>query len=376
MVAQSVTLDYDGRKFYVVSIKGTAFEMGEAYGTLLKEELKVMEKDFFGWAAGFVANNVTQIGMLPKWMRHEIGETAVGLAKRLLDLNYVITKKYTPQRWEDEMKGVAKGSGIPAKNWRRINLIPELLKASCSIGGWWGPATASGKLIQLRALDWEEHAPISKFPLITVYHPVEEGSVPFANIAWVGFLGSLTGYSSARIGVSERLRGGAPDTMTRFGKPWTYALRDVLQFSKTIDDALNNLNTTDRTCSVYLGIGSSVNNTYRLIEYSETEFNVYSDKNWKNDKIHPRIDGMIWKAYHDDKPCFRSHFEPNYGKITPEMIYKQVAPRSETGDSQIIVMDFSNDVIYANYPNPVSQQPGFQRPTIKIELGPRFKEWN
>lgn len=37
---------------------------------------------------------------------------------------------------------------------------------------------------------------------------------------------------------------------------------------------------------------------------------------------------MIWKAYHDDKACFRSHFEPNYGKITPEMIYKQVAPRS------------------------------------------------
>ena len=75
--------------------------MGVAYGTLLKQELKVMEKDFFGWAAGFVANNVTQIGMLPKWMRHEVGETAVSLAKRLLDLNYVITKKYTPQRWED-----------------------------------------------------------------------------------------------------------------------------------------------------------------------------------------------------------------------------------------------------------------------------------
>lgn len=166
------------------------------------------------------------------------------------------------------MKGIAKGSGIPVKTWRRINLIPELLKASCSIGGWWGPATKSGKLIQLRALDWEEHAPISKFPTITVYHPTEEGSVPFANIAWAGFLGSLTGYSSARIGVSERLRGGPADTMTRFGKPWTYALRDVLQFSKTIDDALNNLLNTDRTCSVYLGIGSSVNNTYRLIEYS------------------------------------------------------------------------------------------------------------
>ena len=65
--------------------------------------------------------------------------------------------------------------------------------------------------------------------------------------------------------------------MTRFGKPCTYALRDVLQFSKTMDDALNNLNETARTCSVYLGIGSSVNDTYRIIEYSETQFNVYNN---------------------------------------------------------------------------------------------------
>lgn len=99
MVPITLILDYDGRKFYVVSIKGTAFQMGEAYGTLLKEELKVMVDDFFGWASDFIANNVTQIGMLPKWMRHDIGQAGVGLAKRLLDLNYVITKKYTPARW-------------------------------------------------------------------------------------------------------------------------------------------------------------------------------------------------------------------------------------------------------------------------------------
>ena len=212
--------------------------MGVAYGTLLKDELKVMNVEFFEWAASFIANNVTQISMLPKWFRNGLGTTAITLAKKVLDLNYLITKKYTPQRWEDEMKGIAKGSGIPAKTWRRINLIPELLKASCSIGGWWGPATETGKLLQLRALDWEEHSPIAKFPLIAVYHPSEAGSVPFANIAWVGFLGSLTGYSSAKIGVSERLRGGPSNSTTRFGKPWTYALRDVLQFSKTMDDAL------------------------------------------------------------------------------------------------------------------------------------------
>lgn len=73
--------------------------MGEAYGKLLKSELKVMQKEFFGWAAGYVANNVTQISMLPKWMRTEIGKSGVSIIKRLLDLNYLITKKYTPKRW-------------------------------------------------------------------------------------------------------------------------------------------------------------------------------------------------------------------------------------------------------------------------------------
>lgn len=147
--------------------------MGEAYGTLMREELAVMEKQFFEWAEHFLLTNVSVIAQQPAWLKKIIGKNAISLAKKLLDLNYFITKKYTPQRWDDEFKGLGKGSGIPANHWRRINLIPELLKASCSIGGWWGPATATGELIQLRALDWEAHAPISKFPLVVVYHPTE-----------------------------------------------------------------------------------------------------------------------------------------------------------------------------------------------------------
>jgi hypothetical protein len=62
--------DYDGRKFYIVSIRGTAEEMGYAYGKLMRQELKVMVSDFFGWAAGYIANNVTQLSQLPTWLRN------------------------------------------------------------------------------------------------------------------------------------------------------------------------------------------------------------------------------------------------------------------------------------------------------------------
>lgn len=104
--------------------------------------------------------------------------------------------------------------------------------------------------------------------------------------------------------------------------------------------------------SVYLGIGSSVNNTYRIIEYAATQFDVYDDTNWHYGATHPKAEGMIWKAYKDNLPCFKNHFVPRYGKITPEDIWRYVIPRSETGDSQVIIMDYANNHIYAMYPNP------------------------
>ena len=73
--------------------------------------------------------------------------------------------------------------------------------------GSWGQASYNGYPITLRALDWEAHAPISGWPTISVYHPTEPGSVPFANIGWAGYLGSITGYNSEKISFAERLKG-------------------------------------------------------------------------------------------------------------------------------------------------------------------------
>lgn len=40
-------------------------------------------------------------------------------------------------------------------------------------------------------------------------------------------------------------------------------------------------------------------------------------------------------------------------------------------------MDFSNNHIYAMYPNPVTKAKGYTRPAVKIDLTPRFEEkWN
>lgn len=101
---QKYVIPYDGRYFYILNVTGNAYEMGYAYGALMKDELPPMVEAFFGWAAYYIENNVSDvIARLPKFMKNWIGETGVTLARKLLDLNYVITKEYTPKRWDDEM---------------------------------------------------------------------------------------------------------------------------------------------------------------------------------------------------------------------------------------------------------------------------------
>jgi len=61
------------------------------------------------------------------------------------------------------MQGIADGSGgkVDIDLLRRVNMIPEITQAACSVIGAWGPATADNKLYHLRALDWDGDAPIS-----------------------------------------------------------------------------------------------------------------------------------------------------------------------------------------------------------------------
>ena len=43
----------------------------------------------------------------------------------------------------------------------------------------------------------------------------------------------------------------------RFGEPWPYVLKKVLQFGNDLDSAINLINETHRTCSLYIGVGSA-----------------------------------------------------------------------------------------------------------------------
>lgn len=107
-------------------------------------------------------------------------------------------------------------------------MIPEIIQAHCTVFGAWGPATEDGLLYHLRALDWNPFTPINQFPIIVIYESNEEGAQSFANINYLGWIGSLTSMSKLGISVGEKVmlpREGSHDypewpQVTYFGKPW------------------------------------------------------------------------------------------------------------------------------------------------------------
>lgn len=157
----------------------------------------------------------------------------------VLDLNVLVTKKYTNKRYFEEIRGMADGAGYGAKSITRLNIFPEYVKAACTVAGIWGSASASNHTLHMRALDWDAGNPINKFPLLAIYHPSAKGAQKHVNIGYVGFVGSLTGMSQkVTIGEKVWLPPKKSVKMTRFGNPWTYVMRDILYDATDMKSAI------------------------------------------------------------------------------------------------------------------------------------------
>ena len=187
-----------------------------------------------------------------------------------------------------------------------MNILPELIKAACTVAGVWKEGSQKGKTLHMRALDWDAANPINKYPIITVYQPSDKKLHKHANFAWIGFIGSLTGVSE-KVSIGEKvwLPPKHSVKMTRFGNPWTYVLRDILYDAENLSQALSILSNARRTCAIHLGLASADDHSFRMLEYSQNVLNNYDDKNYTNynSTSHPKAPGIAY---------FDKHVQPSH----------------------------------------------------------------
>jgi len=343
--------------FTLLHLYGTPYEMGFAQGTIMKTQVTA----FFLDVKQYVLDQVEEalngsVPWFPAKLAAEISELGLDA---VLDLEVDATIKFTGDYFIQEIQGLSDATGVNFKDIQRLHLLGELTKGDCSMFGAWGDALADGySLIQLRALDWDMDGPFRNYPQVTVYHPNQGNGQPFANVGFSGFVGSFSGMSSVQMATSE-IGVDFPDSTfgkeSRIGVPFTYLLRDVLQFDASLSAAETHITDANRTCYLILGVGDGKEGGgFRGIEYSYSVANFYNDQNMMPiASWHPRIDNIVY--YGMDWLCpgynqvLANQLTYAYGKITPQLAIQNITAIEQSGNLFLTYYDLGNNVMYMSF---------------------------
>src|SRR5436309_14512459 len=171
--------------YRVLHVKGTPYEMGYQQGALLKDDIRENVRYLFEVKARELKAEVAGIKLIdPKKVILGISNTQ---------------RKYTPARYYEEMQGVADGAGMKAEDVIIANFIPEMFH--CSGFALSGSATKDGTLYHGRILDYGCDWRLQDHAVLTIAEPA--GKIPFVNVTYAGFIGSVTGMNARQVSIGE-----------------------------------------------------------------------------------------------------------------------------------------------------------------------------
>jgi len=210
-----ITVGEGDAKFPLIVVRGTPYEMGYHLGKKFAPEMQT-----FVPAAleGIMAELKTDhASLIEVWAR---------------------SVAYGDDRVEQELAGLADGSGIPLSTLQAIHAIPLLMPYSCSSIAAWGDATVDGHLYQTRNLDWSMEVGAHNFPMIVLYLPND--GVPHIVPSFAGMIGAHTGMNTKGIVLSEMGDASAKEAPYFIHAPhFTVLFRTMLYDGDSLTQALN-----------------------------------------------------------------------------------------------------------------------------------------
>lgn len=216
----------------VLHLSGDYYDIGYQHGVLLREMVK---KNLMS-----IVDNQTELGQTTEYKMY----------KMLRGAMHTRLKPHIPQKYMDEMRGLADGSGLTFQEVLTGNLMPEAFH--CSGIALFGRATHDGSLYHVRILDYMTSAGLQDMAVIMIVSP--KGGSTFMNVGYAGFLGSVTGMNDAQITIGEM--GGAGQGHYD-GMPMSFLIRDALERATTLKEAMEVFRDTPRTCEYYYVISDA-----------------------------------------------------------------------------------------------------------------------
>ena len=260
--------EVDGYK--VLHVKGSPYEMGYQQGALLKDDVRQLVRFLFDVKA--------------KQLKLEVGGVNLLNPKRAIGGIAATQKKFVPARFYDEIRGVADGSGVAYDDVVAANFIPEMFH--CSGFALGGSATRDGTLYHGRVLDYGCDWTLQDHAVLTLAEP--DGAIPFVNVTYAGFIGSVTGMNAKQISVGEM---GGRGLGHWDGVPMAMLVRMALEEAGTLDEAVAVFRDHPRTCEYYYVVADGKTGQGVGLEASWETFGVV-----KMGETHPRLPHAVKDA--------------------------------------------------------------------------------
>ena len=217
----------------IIHLKGSPYELGFQHGKLLKNKIADVVDRF--------------IDTPPK---NEFGRDRLKEFK--LALPMIIP--HIPERFIQELHGLADGSGIPYDKILLLNLYPEMFHCvGITVSG---KATKNQELYHVRVLDYGvAKKQLQDAAVLMIVEPQE--GYPFLNVSYAGFIGVVTGMNNQKISLGEI---GGLGYGNWNGIPMSFLLRDILEKSSSIQDANGIFTNSPRTCEYYYVVADGKTN--------------------------------------------------------------------------------------------------------------------
>jgi len=210
----------------ILIVAGTPEQMGAAHGTLLRQKARKLMERVLYLVGG--ADSI-QSGI---WFLDRMAE----IEQRTLI--------HTPERFLVECDALAKAVGVSQRDGRYANLFPE--RFHCSGVAVRGRATADGSVLHARVLDYMRDIHLQDCAAVVVFMP--DGRNTWMSLGYAGFIGTVTAMNEKGLAIGEMGGGGVGDWD---GVPMSYLLRDVMERASTVEEGLEILRNSPRTCEYY-----------------------------------------------------------------------------------------------------------------------------
>lgn len=229
----------------VLHLKGTPYEMGFEHGALLKESVRENMHNIVAVLAG------QSVSLGPLTLE----------PRPVVDSLVKFQRKYIPPRYYEEMKGLAAGADLPLADIQACNFLPELFH--CSGFAVMNSATRDGTLYHGRVLDYKCDWHLQEHAVLIIAEP--DGGIPFVNVSWAGFIGSVTGMNARHVSIGEMGGSGQGHWQS---EPMSFLVRDVLERARDLDAAVAIFRDNPRTCQYFYVIADG--NTNRAVGVQAT----------------------------------------------------------------------------------------------------------